>query len=173
VGAQETEKTRYKINKRKIFFDDSTFEEDEYAEMVLGAHKKVLTVSNWKNAPDCKFDVACSECRENCPNRCDELCFPCFAYDRAIIKYCDCEGKECFGINLCNCACDGMAECLYVVPLDLATVRERRFDDEFYDHVHVDLPLATLASIEELDETARESYLAFVAYLNNKQNDQA
>ena len=167
--SKETEKTRYKILKRKIFSENDKFDEDAFAECVLGANKVVLEVSDYKNPADCELDTMCSECKEICPRRCDDVCFPCFAYNHAIIKYCDYEGKDCFGVNLClGNECDGKAKEFYVIPLDSSTIRGHMFADCFYDHQHIELPLATLATPEDLDETMRKNYFDFVEYLKRE-----
>jgi len=162
--ATETEKSRYKIVKRKVFSENDTFEEDAYAECVLGANKTVLEVSDYRNPADCDSEIMCSECKEICPYRCDELSFPCFAYNYAVIKYQDYNGLEHFGVTMCSEECDGMTQELYVIPLDSSEMREHRFDADFFDHEHIELPLVTLASPDDLDETMRKNYFDFVAY---------
>ena len=169
IGSGENDKTRYKILKRKIFSESDEFDEDTYAEIVLGCHKTVLEVYDYRIPADCESEVACSECKEICPRRCDELYFPCFAHDRDIIKYCDYEGNECYGVNLClEDECDGMASEFYVIPMNSPAICEHRFDDDFYDHQHIELPLATLATPDDLDETTRKNYFDFIAYLDAK-----
>ena len=166
IDAKETEKTRYTILKRKIFSENDKFDEDKHAEIVLGANKTVLKVSDYRNPMDCELEIMCSECKEICRCRHDELFFPCFAHDRAIIKYHDYVGKECYGINLCFCNdCDGVASELYVIPLDSFVIREHKFEVDFYAHQHIALPLATIASPDELDETMRKDYYEFCAFL--------
>ena len=171
VDAKETEKTKYKITKRKIFFEENKFEEDAYAECVLGANKVILEISDYKASSDCELDKLCSECNEICPYRCDELKFPCFACDYAIIKYLDHEEKEQFGVSICwDDTCNGLGEEFYIIPLDSPSIREHRFDDNFYEHQHIPLPLATLAELNDLDENMRENYLAFVEWLKAIRN---
>ena len=169
--AKETEKTRYKIMKRKIFSENGRFEEDAYGICVLGPNKAVIEVSDYKNPSDCELDTMCSECKEICPRRCDDVYFPCFAHDHAIIQYCDYEGKDCFGVNLClRDECDGMATEFYVIPLASSTIREHRFADYFNGHQHIELPRATLASAEDLDETMRKNYFDFISFLNDQKS---
>ena len=171
VNAKETEKTKYKITKRKIFFEENKFEEDAYAECVLGANKVILEISDYNASSDCELEILCSECNEICPYRCDELKFPCFACDYAIIKYLDYEEKEQFGVSICwDDSCNGLGEEFYVIPLDSPSIREHRFDDNFYDHQHIPLPLATLAKLDDLDENMRNNYLAFVEWLKTNRN---
>ena len=166
VDAKETEKTKYKITKRKIFFEENKFEEDAYAECVLGANKVILEISDCNASSDCELDTLCSECNEICPYRCDELKFPCFACDYAIIKYLDHEEKERFGVSICwDDRCNGLGVEFYIIPLDSPSIREHRFDDNFYEHQHIPLPLATLAELDDLDENMRKNYLAFVEWL--------
>lgn len=166
VDAKETEKTKYKITKRKIFFEENKFEEDAYAECVLGANKVILEISDYNTSSDCELDTLCSECNEICPYRCDELKFPCFACDYAIIKYLNHEEKEQFGVSICwDDTCNGLGEEFYIIPLDSPSIREHRFDDNFYEHQHIPLPLATLAELDDLDEDMRKNYLAFVEWL--------
>ena len=177
IDAKETEKSRYRIIKRKVFSENDTFEEDAYAECVLGANKTVLEVSDYSNPADCS-EIMCSECKEICPYRCDDLVFPCFVHNYAVIKYQDYNGLEHFGVNIClkKCweKCDGMVQELYVIPLDSSEIREHRFDADFFDHEHIELPLATLASPDDLDETMRKDYYDFVSYWRSQtqENDE-
>lgn len=166
IAAKETERTRYRILKRKIFSEGDSFEEDTYGECVLGPGRAVKTVSLCKDPTECDLDVMCSECREICPHRCDDVVFPCFVRNYALVKYRDYEGQDQYGINIYWCECDGMAHELYVVPLHAAQIREHRFETEYFDfdHVHIELPLATLASPDDLDEVMRQNYFDFVAY---------
>ena len=168
IDTKETEKSRYRIIKRKVFSGKDTFEEDTYAECVLGANKTVLEVSDYRNPTDCDSEIMCSECKEICPRRCDALSFPCFVHNYAVVKYKDDKGIEYFGVNICLGECDGMAQELYVIPLDSSEIREHRFDSDFFDHVHLELPLVTLASLDDLDETMRRNYFDFVEYWKDK-----
>ena len=174
IDAKETEKSRYKIIKRKVFSENDTFEEDTYAECVLGANKTVLEVSDYRNPADCDSEILCSECKEICPYRCDDLSFPCFVHNYAVIKYRDYKGLEHFGVNICLEKCDGMAQELYVIPLDSSAICEHRFDAEFSAHEHIELPLVTLASLDDLDEEMRKDYFDFVSYLKSRiqENDE-
>lgn len=169
IGDGENSRTRYEILKRKIFSEGDKFEEDVYAEMVLGAGKTVLEVSDHRLPHECKSDLLCSECNEICVQRWDDVYYPCFVHDRDIVRYLDGEGNTCYGVNLCVCdVCDGLVSELYVIPLDSATIRERRFENDFYDHQHIEVPLATLASPEVLEDTMRKNYFDFLAYLDAK-----
>lgn len=168
IDTKETEKSRYKIIKRKVFSENDTFEEDAYAECVLGANKTVLEVSDYRNPADCDSEIMCSECTEICPRRCDDLSFPCFVHNYAVIKYQDYKGLEHFGVNICLEGCDGMAQELYVIPLDSSEICEHRFDADFFDHEHLELPLATLASPDDLDETMRKNYFDFVEHWRSR-----
>ena len=168
VNTKETEKSRYRIIKRKVFSENDTFEEDAYAECVLGANKTVLEVSDYRNPTDCDSEIMCSECKKICPCRCDDLSFPCFVHNYAVIKYKDYNGHEHFGVNICLEKCDGMAQELYVIPLDSSEIREHRFDADFFDHEHIELPLATLASPDDLDEVMRKNYFDFVEYWSSR-----
>ena len=171
VDAKETEKTKYKITKRKIFFEENKFEEDTYAECILGTNKVILEISDCNASSECELDTLCSECNEICPYRCDELKFPCFACDYAIIKYLDYGDKEQFGVSICwDDSCNGLGEEFYVIPLNSQSIREQRFDDNFYEHQHIPLPLATLAKLDDLDENMRKNYLAFVEWLKANRN---
>ena len=58
----------------------------------------------------------------------------------------------------------------YIIPLDSPSIREHRFDDNFYEHQHIPLPLATLAKLDDLDENMRKNYLAFVEWLKANRN---
>ena len=166
---QETEATRYTITKRKIFSGKNEIEEDEYAECKLGQNKTVLEVLEYKNPTECDLDVLCSECTEICRSRRDEVRFPCFAHEYAIIKYLDYRGKECLGINYClmsNC-CGGLESEFYVLPFDSTTIKGRDYEG-FFDHVHIKLPLASLGSIEDLDETMRKNYFDFISFFDEQ-----
>ena len=168
VNTKETEKSRYRIIKRKVFSENDTFEEDAYAECVLGANKTVLEVSDYRNPADCDSEIMCSECKKICPCRCDDLSFPCFVHNYAVIKYKDYNGDEHFGVNICLEKCDGMAQELYVIPLDSSEIREHRFDADFFDHEHIELPLATLASPDDLDEVMKKNYFDFVEHWSSR-----
>lgn len=164
INTKETPESRYKIIKRKVFSKNDKFEEDSYAECVLGAEKTVLEVSDYRNPADCDSEIMCSECKEICPRRCDDVSFPCFVHNYAVIKYRNYEGVEQFGVNICLGDCDKIAQELYVIPLNSSEIREHRFDAEFFDHEHIELPLATLASPDDLDETMRKNYFDFVEH---------
>ena len=169
IHAKETAQSRYRILKRKIFFEQNAFEEDEYGECTLGAGKTVLDVY-YKNESDCESDIMCDECNEICPYRCDNVDFPCFAKDRALVKYSDHKGEEQFGVCLClDSKCSGLTNELYVIQLNSPWVREHRFDDYHYGHDHIALPRVTLATPEDLDELTRKNYFAFMEYLNTQE----
>lgn len=173
IDTKETEKSRYKILKRKIFSEDDKFEEDTYGECVLGPKKIVLEVPSYDDPPECCLDnIMCSECKELCLLRCDELIFPCFASNHAILKYRDYEGNDCFGVNICCWhECNGVDSEFYVIPLDATVIREHHFNDvmDVFDaHQHIEFPLATLATPDDLDETTRKNYFDFVEFLNKQ-----
>ena len=140
-----------------------------YADCILGANKTVLKIRDYKKRTDCKLDTVCSECTEICAFRCDNVNYPCFASNYALIKYRDYDEKERVGVNLCINECNGFASEFYVIELDSSIIQERCFDDYFYAHWHVDLPLATIASPEELDETMRKNYYDFVEFMKARQ----
>ena len=99
------------------------------------------------------------------------MVYPCFAKDLDLIRYNDYEGKERFGICLCLASCKkscGLTDFLYVLPFDGATMRNRRFDDDFYDHEHIAVPEAALASPDDLDETMRKNYFDFISFWKQK-----
>ena len=165
----ETEATRYTVTKRKIFSGNDEINDDVYAECELGPRKTLFSISEYKNPVDCDLDVLCDECTELCRCRCDEVRYPCFAHEYAIIKYRDYYGKERLGVNFClgDC-CHGLESEYYVIPLHSTTIRERDYEG-FLDHEHIDLPLATLGSIEDLDDRTRKDYFDFVSYWRAKQ----
>ena len=155
--AKETDQTRYKIVKRKIFSESEIFDEDVYAECLLGKNKTVLKVLDYNKNIDCESETMCSECTDICPLRCDDIYFPCFASNHDIIKYRDNNGKERFGVYWdTDNECESMATELYVIHLDSFVIRERMFDDAVCVHDHIELPCATVALPEELDETMRK-----------------
>ena len=160
--SKETEQTRYKLLKRKIFFENGKFDADAPAECVLGPNKTLLEVSDFQNY----FENFCEK-KGIYPPDSDDVMYPCFAKDLALIKYADGEGIEHFGVTLCGASCKkncGLIDYLYVLPLDGTTIRDRRYEDDFYDHDHIALPKVTLASPDYLDETMRKNYLDFMAY---------
>ena len=166
VDTKETEKSRYRIIKRKVFSENDTFEEDAYAECVLGPNKTLLEVSDFQNY----FENFCEE-KGICPPDSDDVMYPCFAKDLALIKYADGEGIEHFGVTLCGASCKkncGLIDYLYVLPLDGATIRDHRFEDNFYDHDHIALPKVTLASPDDLDEVMRKNYFDFVEHWSSR-----
>lgn len=166
INVKETEQTRYKILKRKIFSECDQFDMDAAAECVLGPNKTLLEVSNYQNY----FEDFCEKKGITPPDG-DDVMYPCCAKDLSLIKYADSEGKEHFGV--CRCCifsknCCGLIDYLYVLPLDGTTIRDHRFNDEFYDHDHIELPKVTLAAPDDLDETMRKKYLDFVEFWKNK-----
>lgn len=170
VNAKETMQSKYRILKRKVFFERNAFEEDEYGECTLGPGKTVLDVY-YRNESDCDSDVMCDECEEICPYRCDNVDFPCFAKDRQLVRYTDHKGEDQFGVCLCfENGCNGLTNELYVIQLNSPMIRERRFDDYHYGHDHIALPLVSLATTEDLDEFTRKNYEAFMEYLNARQD---
>ena len=169
VDAKETNETRYEIVKRKVFAENDSFEEDAYWSCELGPSKKILKIYDYKSSSDCDLDNVCSECNQVCIHRCDDVLFPCFVCNYAIIKYYDHKGKECFGVNICLHECDGFASVFYVIPLDSSEIKEHRFEDNFYAHKHIELPLATLVTPDELEETMRSNYFDFIDYLETNQ----
>ena len=169
IDAKETPQTHYRIIKRKVFSKSTAFEEDAYAECVLGANKTVLEVSDYKNPADCDLDIMCDKCKEICPRRYIEVNYPDFAQNYSIIRYLDYDRKECLGVNIClDDECGGLASEYYVVPFDSRVIREHLYDADFYDHEHIALPLATLASVDDLDETTKKDYLDFITYLDSQ-----
>ena len=159
--SKETEQTRYKILKRKIFSKCVKFNNDAASECLLGPNKTVLEVSDYQNY----FESFCEK-KGICPPDTDDVMYPCFAKNLALIHYTDYERKEHFGINLCLESCKKscrLIDFLYVLPLAGTTIRDRRFDDDFYDHEHIAVPEATLASPDDLDETMRKNYFDFIS----------
>ena len=173
IGTKETEKSRYKITKRKIFSENSAFEEDAYSNCLLGPNKVLLEVWN-RNSTDCDAETSCSECKELCPHRCIDVLFPCFAHNYDIIKYSDYQLKEHFAVCLCTVSCEkrcnGLIDFFYVLPLDAHTIQSGDFENLFDCHDHIALPVATLATRDDLDETQRKNYDAFVAFWKDKKN---
>lgn len=160
--SKETEQTRYKILKRKIFFESDKFDADAPAECVLGPNKTLLEVSDYQNY----FENFCEK-KGICPPDNDDVMYPCFTKDLALVKYTESDGEEHFGVCLCCESCKkscGLIDFLYVLRLDGTTIRDRRYEDDFYDHDHIALPEVTLASTDDLDETMRRNYFEFVAY---------
>ncbi len=166
IDTKETSQTRYRIEKRKVFSDEKRFEEDSYGECVLGENKNVLEVYNYHVSAECVLDIPCSNCAEICPRRCDTVLYPCFAQERDIIKYQGADGTA-FGVCLYTDRTeDGLCEDLCVISLDSHILRDHLFEEEFYDHFHIEPPLATLSTPDELDEVSRRNYFAFVEFLN-------
>ncbi len=166
---KETERTRYKILKRKIFFEGDKFDTDAASECVLGPNKTVLAVSDYQNY----FENFCKK-RGFTPPDNDDVMYPCFVKDLAPVKYTESDGKEHFGVCLCGEFCKkscGLIDYLYVLPLDGTTIRDRRFEDDFYDHEHIALPEVTLASSDDLDETMRKNYFAFISFWNEQKHE--
>jgi len=162
INVKETEQTRYKILKRKIFSESDKFDADAPAECVLGPNKTLLEVSDYQNY----FENFCEK-KGICPPDNDDVMYPCFAKDLALVKYTESDGEEHFGVCLCCESCKkscGLIDFLYVLLLDGTTIRDRRYEDDFYDHDHIALPRVTLASTDDLDETMRRNYFEFVAY---------
>lgn len=168
INAKETEQTRYKITKRKIFSKQEKFDEDAYAECVLGPGKTVLEVSDHYHY----FEDFCEKkgiCHPD--NDFDCVRFPCFVEHKALVKYWDdYQGKQRFGVCLCwtKDSCDGLADFLYLVPLDSPTICEHRFNGD--DHDHVATPKVMLASPIELDAIMRKNYFDYLVFLDTEQD---
>lgn len=169
INVKETEQTRYKILKRRIFSESDKFDDDAEAGCVLGPNKTVLEVSDYQNC----FENFCEKKGISPPDN-DDIIYPCFAQDLALIHYIDYDGKEHFGICLCLESCRkrcGLVDFLYVLPLDGTTIRDRRFDDLFYDHEHISAAEATLASPDDLNEPMKKNYFDFISFWNKQRND--
>ena len=165
-GAKEGEHTRYLISKRRIFSDPKEFDSDTYIVCTLGAGKTLISLYNCKEDIICNSDLFCEDCQRVCPHKHRDLYFPSFieSYDE-IIDYFD-NGKHIF------CVCpdahnykDKLVEQYFAIPLDSPSIREKRFEDSFYDHIHVPPPNATKATPNDLDEKARKNYFDFVEYM--------
>ena len=84
---------RYKILKRKIFFENGKFDADAPAECVLGPNKTLLEVSDYQNY----FENFCEK-KGICPPDNDDVMYPCFAKDLALVKYTESDGEEHFSV---------------------------------------------------------------------------
>jgi len=161
---KETELTRYKIKKQRVFSEDDKFNDDTPAECVLGPQKTVLTVSDYQYY----FEDFCSD--KGISVSTDDIRFPCFVQHRALVKYRDIEEKEHFGICLCwmnKINCDGLTDHYFVISLDSPTIREHRFNSD--DHDHIEAPKISLASPTELDAIMRKNYFDYLVFLDTEQ----
>lgn len=173
VGSEESEKTRYKIVKRRIYTGDEAqgFCEDEMAVCVLGAHKTVLSVSDtrqWTPYDDYKgeCDGDCMDCTKVCPWRADEILFPCFTHDRDAVSYTDHDGNTHFGI--CFQKDESPMDYLYIIPLDSNALRYHAFDEDLQAHEHIFAPLVEVVPLGALDEKMRADYWAYLKHLDLK-----
>lgn len=166
IGAVETQETRYRILKRKIFSDGDKFEEDEYGECVLGQYKAVISVEDYNNPTECENDIMCSECNELCYRRYTEVLYPRHVSALDVIKYSDYQGKIRYGVDLdtFNEPGDSMSE-YYIIPFESSVIKDHEFEKDFYDHHHIDAPLATVISPDILDEVDKRNYYEFKDFL--------
>ena len=184
IGVTETEKSCYQIVKRRIYSGkaDEGFCEDGAAECILGAGKKVLSVED--TSPICnksdEIETVCDKCDFICPNKSDEVLFPCFVKDGDIIRYTEkrytgndlqeqypsYHMEEHYGIAFAGD--DEPLDYIYTLPLDSNAIKHHKYDEmamlESHDHVYA--PLAEVVSVDELDEKMREDYLAYMEHYN-------
>lgn len=167
-SAKKTEKTRYEIEKRRVFSEGDDFSDETYGKCTLNQEKQIMTIYDFESV-DCRAEENfCSDCKEICYNRSDEVKYPNFAKNCSLIKFLDYNGKVQYGVNLeFNLYDYDFVEELYVLDLDTQCVKDREFDYEtiFMAHCHIELPKATLASPDELDEKTRETYHALVEFI--------
>jgi hypothetical protein len=186
IGVAETEKSRYHIVKRRIYSGkaDEGFCEDGVAECILGAGKTLISVEDTRpicNKSD-EIETVCDKCDFICPNKSDEVLFPCFVKDGDIIRYTEkrytgndlqeqypsYHMEEHYGIAF---AWDGEPlDYIYTLPLDSNAIKHHKYDEmamlESHDHVYA--PLAEVVPIDELDEKMREDYLAYMEHLKSR-----
>lgn len=167
--SKKTEMTRYEIKKRRVFSEGDDFYDETYSKCTLNQEKQIMTVYDFESV-DCRAEENfCSDCKEICYNRSDEVKYPNFAKNCHLIKFFDFNGKVQYGVNLeFNLYdCDFVEE-LYVLDLDTQCIKDRKFDYDtiFMAHCHIDLPRAFLASPDELDEKTRENYFALLEFIN-------
>lgn len=169
VGAMETEKTRYKIVKRRIYTGDGEqgFCEDEKAVCWLGQNKTVLSViDSTQFTPDGDCDSDCGECTKLCNWRMEEILFPCFLHDRDVVTYTDDEGQVHFGVCFPNE--DAPTDQYYIIPFDSNAIRYHAFSEDFNAHKHIRAPLVDVVPLSALDDKMREDYLAYMKYLDSE-----
>ena len=167
--AKENEATVYEIAKRFVLSEEDVFDEDKLAECTLGPRKAVMRLwSEEVSTGGCKVDNLCSECDQICRHRCDEVKYPNIAENFALVKYKGNKGEDCFAVNLDLPNMDNrfLGE-LYAIALDSPSIVAHNFSDDtiFGAHTHLALPTVSLASLDDLTERQRATYLALVEYL--------
>ncbi|MGM9637147.1 MAG: hypothetical protein ACI3YK_04075 [Eubacteriales bacterium] len=168
---KETEKSGYKIVKRRIYTGNAgqAFDNDRAGECLLGPNKVVLSVDDDRQpSPYADCNGICMDCSRICPHCYDEILFPCFTHDRDIVKYTDYEGREHFGV--CFQKDEEPTDSIYIIPLDSDPIRYHAFDKDFYSHEHILPPFVTLADWHELSEQMQKDYTAYMAYLDSMEN---
>ena len=164
-----TEETVFRIEKRKIYrgSDAEPFSEDYLGDAVLLPSGKLYSVNVRKGELDqCGGTACCSKCSLLCPENTD-VEFPRIISRGDIVKF-RCTPNQPERIGFVPFFCDSETEIeYYVIPLDCAMIRYRRFDTDFWDHEHIPAPLARKISPDELNEKMREDSLAFTEHLKS------
>lgn len=171
INAKETEESRYRIIKRKVFSENDSFEEDEYFECELGPNKTLLKVIDSHFSPHCPEDIeSCSDCKALCHNRGDQIKYPNFIPNKSILKYRDHNGINCFGININWVPTSETVDDFYVIKLNSGPMLEKDYEEAQFCHVHIPAPLANLADVSDLDDKTRERYYEFIEFLEKETN---
>lgn len=171
-SAEETEETRYTIEKKQVFSRKAgqDFTEDSLMDCELGAGKVVKAVYNWSNnrcPEDC--DGECDECENLYPPSYTSILFPRFIYDRDIVRYTKYDGEVKYGIHIKSEGEDATAD-YCVLNFDSDMIYYHDYSDDFWDHTHIEAPSIDRVTEADITEKQREDYRAFMEYLDKKNN---
>lgn len=167
--APETPVSRYVIEKRKINQPGQPFREEDPVTCTLGAGKVLL----WVDAPGRETEngpcpSGCADCTNLCMRNLD-VRFPSHLSDRAVVRYRLRDGSLHYGIHLTSVP-DEITDSYYIIPLDGEMLRCGSMDEfwDIHDHEHIPCPDVDAVPISQLPSELRESYDAFLAWLDDK-----
>ena len=172
---EENEDTTYEIIKNKLFSEnDIYFDNTVFSGCTLGPGKTVLGIwSHEVDTGECTVDNVCSDCDQICHHNCAKVKYPNFAENYSLIRYIDQgderRGQERFAVNIELPYGDNTRlETLCAMNLDSPYFGEAKMCAEFFEaYVDIPLPIASLASLDELFEEEKNTYFAIVEHLKN------
>ncbi|MBQ4140636.1 MAG: hypothetical protein IJD70_04790 [Clostridia bacterium] len=165
IGAEETERARYKIIKTHLFTgnesDDDGFP-DYLGECWLGAGKVLLEADD--NSVPYVFpdgDDAIS------PYDAYDIAIPDIIRNRDIVLYESGNKAKRYGVILEHKPKE-LSSCLFAVPLDSDYIKHHNFGEAWRDHDHPYAHDAIVVTPDELPEEIRENYFAYMKYLDEQ-----
>lgn len=163
--AEETEKTRYSIIKRKIYDSRSCkFDEDYIGECTFGPGKVILDIytgsrSEYKNCGDC------DECENICAGH-TEVIFPNFVERFSPVRFYDAEGEVKYGIAPLRQ--EKYTSEYYIIVLDMIIRPDTDMGNYcFCSHEHILPPYVEKITTDEMAEEVRQRYFKVRDYWQN------